>query len=418
MDLESTPALLKPVMQPQPLQAKHGGGEAFNAGSSMPEKRSLRVLVFLEASTVAGAVKPVLEFAQEAASASSPPINLAMVLYQRAQQPSPLIDVVRQHGIPLEVIVERRAFDSHVLPQLRGVAQRLHPDVLWTNNTKSHFLVALSGLHQTAAWIAFHHGYTREAWRTRIYNELDRWSLPRARRVVTVCNDFARQLRRKGVRGDRLHVLRNPIRVSAPIADAEKARLRDELGLNDRPVLLSVGRLSAEKGHADLLRAVAQMRADQGAAFRSRLLIVGDGPERRNLESLCSTLKLDDVVQFTGYQADVRRHYGVADVFVLPSHSEGSPNVLLEAMAAGVPIVATAVGGLPEVLSNEVNALLVRKQNIGELAGAMTRLLHEPQLGQQLAEKGREVVAQHDPQSYFRGVVGLFQEVMGEAAAA
>jgi glycosyltransferase involved in cell wall biosynthesis len=86
-------------------------------------------------------------------------------------------------------------------------------------------------------------------------------------------------------------------------------------------------------------------------------------------------------------------------------------------MAAGLPIVAAAVGGLPEVLTHEVNALLVPKQNIARLANAIERLLNDPLLRQQLAEKGKAVVAQHDPQSYFRGVAGLFEEVISEARA-
>jgi glycosyltransferase involved in cell wall biosynthesis len=298
------------------------------------------------------------------------------------------------------------------------VVERLQPDILWTNNTKSHFLVYLSGADRSAEWVAFHHGYTQEARRTRIYNQLDRWSLPRAKRVVTVCQAFARDLRGKGVAADRLRVLRNPVRPTAPASDAEKSRLRGELKLNDASVLLSVGRLSQEKGHADLLRALAQMRAAQGAAFQSRLVIVGDGPERNSLQGLCSKLTLDEVVRFAGFQADVRPYYGIADVFVLPSHSEGSPNVVLEAMAAGVPMVAAAVGGLPEVLSDEVNALLVPKQNVSALANAITRLLSDERLRQRLVENGEQVVEQHDPQGYFRSVAGLLEEVMREAAAA
>ncbi len=380
--------------------------------------RPLQVLVFLEASTVSGAVKPVLEFAREAAASTSGRTpKMTMVLYVRGRQESSLLGAVRAEGIPIEIVTEGHPFDLRVVPQLRDLARRLQPDIIWTNNTKSHFLVRLSALHRTADWIAFHHGYTKEAWRTKIYNELDRWSLPRAQRVVTVCHDFARQLQSKGVPAARLRVIRNPIRVSSPVSEAGKAQLRAELGLSDSRVLLSVGRLSLEKGHADLLRAMAQVRAVEGTGCESYLLIVGDGPERRSLQRLCSELKLDDVVRFTGYLADVQVYYEISDIFVLPSHSEGSPNVLLEALAAGLPVVATAVGGLPEVLSNEVNALLVPKQDVAQLANAIRRLLNDPLLRQRLAAQGKEVVAQHDPQSYFRSVVGLFEEVIGEATA-
>ncbi|HZP24859.1 MAG TPA: glycosyltransferase [Terriglobales bacterium] len=383
-----------------------------------PESQTLKVLVFLEASNVAGAVKPILEFAREAAAGKGDrDLSLTLALYARSGQESKLTDYLRELGIPVEIIAERHTFDLQVIPQLRELQRKLQPDIVWTNNTKSHFLVRLSGLHRSCEWIAFHHGYTKEARRTRVYNELDRWSLPRARRVVTVCNDFARQLESKGVPADRIRVVRNPIRVSPSVGEAERARLRAQLGVDDAGVLLSVGRLSREKGHADLLRAMQKL-CSSSPGPRSRLVIVGDGPERGALQALCFTLKLEHCVTFTGHQADVGPYYAIADIFVLPSHSEGSPNVLLEALAAELPIVATAVGGVPEVLSNELDALLVPSQAPEALANAITRLLQEPQLRQRLIANGKAVVAKHDPQAYFRNVLGIFEEVMGEGAAA
>jgi len=419
MDVVATALLLSPATESGPVLPRTAVPGEVSA-SLDSNQRPLRVLGFLEASTIAGAVKPVLEFAREAArSSNSGAVELTMVLYVRARQAGGLLDVIRAEGIPLEVVTEGHAFDLRVVPQLRAIAARLRPHIVWTNNIKSHFLVYLSGLHRTARWIAFHHGYTQEAWRTKVYNQLDRWSLRHAERVVTVCNSFARELQQKGVPANRLVVQRNPIRVSSPASEAEKIQLRAQLALpNNASVLLSIGRLSREKGHADLLRAMARMRAAEVETFRSCLLIVGDGPERRRLQALCSALQLDDVVRFTDHQADVRPYYGIAHLFVLPSHSEGSPNVLLEAMAAGVPMVATAVGGVPEVLSHEVNALLVPKQDVAQLATAIRRLLNDPQLRQQFTDKGKEVVSQHDPHSYFQSLVDIFQEVMSETRAA
>ena len=375
-------------------------------------------MVFLEASTVAGAVKPVLEFAREAAaSRSGRPVTLTLVLFARAGQNNDLIALIRDKDIPLEVVAERHAFDPGVLPQLRTIAVKLRPDIIWTNNTKSHFLVYLSGIDRGAGWVAFHHGYTKEARRTRIYNELDRLSLPRAKRVVTVCNDFAGQLRRKGVAAARIRVLRNPIRLSPPIPGAEQSILRANLGLNQANVLLSVGRLSLEKGHADLLRAMASLCAARAGSDNLHLIIVGDGPERGSLEKLCSALELDSCVTFSGYQSDVRPYYAIADIFVLPSHSEGSPNVLLEAVAADLPIVATAVGGLPEVLEHEVHALLVPKQDIAQLANALARVLEDSDLRRRLADNGKQILAQHDPRAYFQKALETFEEVIRESAA-
>jgi glycosyltransferase involved in cell wall biosynthesis len=417
LGIMTRPLLSSPSAQGRALRKDADHPRSADATRGLSEK-PLRVMVFLEASTIAGAVKPILEFAREAAvSTTGRSLQVTMVLYLRVGQESRLIDAIRAEDIPVEVVAERHPFDLRVIHQLRTLAGKLRPDIIWTNNTKSHFLVRLTGLHRRAEWIAFHHGYTREALRTRVYNELDRLSLPGAKLVVTVCHDFEEQLKRKGVPAARLRVLRNPIRVPSPASERETTRLRTELGLMNTQVLLSVGRLSLEKGHADLFRAIALLREKQATSFRSHLLIVGDGPERRNLQALCSELRLDDVARFTGYQSDVRPYYAISDVFVLPSYSEGSPNVLLEAMAAGLPVVAAAVGGLPEVLSHDLNALLVPKQDIEQLANAIERLLKDPLLRQELVTKGKDLVAQHNPQSYFQGVLALFEEVSSETTA-
>jgi glycosyltransferase involved in cell wall biosynthesis len=386
--------------------------------SDLPQKRIIKVLAFLEASTVSGAVKPVLEFARKAAPCEAGcEVSLSLALYARDGQENQLGDYLRESGLSVESIYEKHAFDLGVLLQLRKLSNRLHPDIIWTNNTKSHFLICLSGLHRSARWVAFHHGYTKEARRTAIYNQLDRISLLHANRVVTVCNAFAEELQHKGVPSDRIRILRNPVRESPPVPEETKSKIRAELGVENKSVLLSVGRLSFEKGHRDLLRAIGALRAERGEAFKSHLVIVGDGRERGTLQQLCSELALGDCVSFVGQQPDVAPYYSIADMCILPSHSEGSPNVMLEAAAAGVPIVATAVGGIPEVLSHEVNALLVPRQHIAELAMAIGRLQDDWLLRRQLVENGRKLLVQHSPTVYRRRLLGIFEEVIGETSA-
>jgi glycosyltransferase involved in cell wall biosynthesis len=371
----------------------------------------LRILVFLEGMNVTGAVKPVLEFVREAAETSPRfPLELAMVLFVRRDVEDLLYRTVRTRGIPVEIVRERRPFDLQVIPQLRNIVRQRRPDLIWTNNTKSHFLVRLIGLNRIAKWVAVHQGYTKEAWRTRFYNQFDRWSHRGADRVITVCDDFADGLLRRGVPKQRILVLHNPIRPLPGISQAEKDRLRESYGLSrDTMVILSVGRLSLEKGHADLLRAMTLVSRAQN----TRLVIVGDGPERKRLETLRSRLQLDDVVRFVGYQEDVHPLFAIADLFVLPSHSEGSPNALLEALDAGVPTIAAAVGGVPEIVSDGVSALLVPRHDIPKLAVAIRRLLSDPLLRAHLAENGRKVVRRHDPQSYFRIMTHIFEDVLG-----
>ena len=384
---------------------------AVSSLKSTINQRRLRILVFIEGTNITGAVKPVLEFAREAAlEAPSPHFELTFVLYVRRNLETILYRTMQERNISIESVRESCPWDIRVIPQLRAIVRRHQPDIIWTNNTKSHFLVRLTGLHRRAKWLAIHQGYTKEAWRTRIYNQFDRWSHRAADRVVTVCNDFAEELKRRGVSNNQIRLLHNPIRPSAVVPEGEKLRLRAELGLKEGTlVLLSVGRLSTEKGHADLLRAVATARHQFQPSIT--LLLVGDGPERCRLQRLSSELGLDEVVRFVGFRENVRPFFAVADLFVLPSHSEGSPNALLEALDAGVAIVATSVGGVPEIVKNQVSALLVPECDIPSLAGAMVEMVNRPALRSLLSRNGKDVVRQYSPEQYFASCAKIVLEL-------
>jgi glycosyltransferase involved in cell wall biosynthesis len=119
-------------------------------------------------------------------------------------------------------------------------------------------------------------------------------------------------------------------------------------------------------------------------------------------------------VTLAGHQDDVRPYYAIADVFVLPSHSEGSPNVLLEAMAAGVPVIATTAGGIPELATNGTDALLVEKRNVGGLTAAISRMLEDTALRERLSSSGQRTVFRHTPEEYYRSIASVFREVLSE----
>jgi glycosyltransferase involved in cell wall biosynthesis len=373
---------------------------------------TVRILTILEAHSVTGPAKAVFEFAREAkASAVSSRIDLSILTFLRGPQENGFIRAVRERGIPLDIVTEKGRFDFGVIPQLRAAVNRRRPNIIWTNGVKSHFLVRLSGLHHQVKWVAFHHGYTKTDWKDRLYSCLDYWSHPAAARLVTVCGKFAQDISGRGIPADRIYVEHMPIRRSEPAGSGPAAALRRDLGIEDTaPVILSVGRLSKEKGHSELLKAFQIVKKSNPAA---RLVVVGSGPELHRLQALGSELGLDGSIHFLGHQNDVRPAYAIADVFVLSSHSEGSPNVLLEAMDAGVPIVATAVGGVPEIVSDGVTAILVSKHDVAGIAAGVIRLLGDADLRLRLIHGSREVLDRHSPEQYYRRLAAMFQEVAG-----
>ncbi|MBS0377899.1 MAG: glycosyltransferase [Proteobacteria bacterium] len=192
-----------------------------------------------------------------------------------------------------------------------------------------------------------------------------------------------------GIPAGKLHCVPNGIRVRLPNrADHEGARLKVGMGPDDF-VFLYVGRLNAVKDLGTLLRAFALLPG--GHPRSKRLVVVGDGPERRSLEALRTQLGLDAQVRFLGARGDVMQLLPAADAFVMSSVSEGLPMALLEAMAAGVPCVATAVGGIPGLLEPDAG-ITVPAQNPEALAQAMADLSREPDRRAQLAARATEVI--------------------------
>lgn len=376
---------------------------------------AIRVLAFLDDTVLSGNVKPVLTFARCAREDESAPrpLDVSMLAFSRMEREPDLITSLRNEGFVVDVVRERRRFDFGVFPQLHAIVNRRQPHVIWTHGAKMHFLVRIAALQRRKAWAAFHHGYTTTSLAWRMFGQLDRWSLHGADSIMTPCDAFAADLNaRIGIRPELLSVHRTPIaaRMSSK-SDAGRDDLRRKLGLpvNGR-VVLSVGRLSREKGHADLIRAMAHV--GRTSALQTVLVIVGDGLERTRLEGLCARLGLADTVRMVGYQREVTAYYEAADVFALTSHSEGSPNVLLEAMEAGVPIVATAVGGVGEMIRHGEQGLLIQRGDVEGIARAIVMLLEHDDLRLALTTAARRSLSAYSPERYYTSIRSVIEKIV------
>jgi glycosyltransferase involved in cell wall biosynthesis len=383
----------------------------------------IKVLAFMEAGVVNGAAKTLLNLCDTLRETHDDnPVDITIATFHRGIVPegkpaNAFVEAVESRGLRAIVIPERYRFDPRSLRMLRNVVRRENPDLIQTNNIKSHAMIKMAGLHRERRWLAFHHGYTAPDFKMKLYNQLDRWSLPTADRVVTVCGPFRNQLISKGVPSSRIRVLHNSASVIRGVPRALSDRLRQQFGIPDdgTKVLLSVGRLSFEKGHADLLHALKVLQTTRND-LRWKLLLVGSGPEESNLRELAERLGLQSQIIFTSHQPNVLPFYGVADVMVLPSHTEGSPHVVLEAMSTGVPIMATAVGGVPEILTQEQTALLVPPRNAEAMSAALSRLLESPGLAQRLAKNAKHVLIQNfSHEAYRQSLLGIYDELLQPA---
>jgi glycosyltransferase involved in cell wall biosynthesis len=382
----------------------------------------IRVVSIMEAQFVTGPAKNLLAFAQRARSAPPglPAVDLSILTYHRGTetQPSanPFIAAAEQASVPVEVIYEKRRFDATVLPQIAAALQRRQPLIVQTHNVKSHFLMRYSGLWRKYRWIAFHHGYTSTDLKMRLYNQLDWWSLRKAAHLLTVCGPFERQLEERGVDAARITIQHNAIRPFEPVSEEQSRAVRRALNCAENtPILLMVSRLSHEKGHLDFLQALALLKR---RGVNHHALIVGEGPERGPIESLRERLQLTAEVTLVGQQSDVRPYYAVATLYVMPSHSEGSPNALLEAMAAGVPAVASGVGGIPEIMTSGSTGILVPPRNPEALASALEQLLKDPSRAARLADNASRETEKFSYEAYHRALSAIYQRVLDQPPGA
>jgi glycosyltransferase involved in cell wall biosynthesis len=412
----------------------------------MGSAQTIKLLAVMEPKTVTGAAKNMLDFCRFARDISetlprSTIIETSIVTFERGrnfaarvsqtsqprdegnalisnESPNEFVKAARELGLEVDIIPERFRFDLRVIPSLREAIERRAPDIVLTHHVKSHFLMKMSRLWQKYPWVAFHHGYTKTHFREHLYNRMDRLSLPTANRVITVCEAFARELAGAGVPLERISVQHNSIRPETMPSAEDAQAVRAKFGIaKGEPLVLAIGRLSSEKAHIDLLHAFHHLQ-NNDSKLNAKLLIVGDGPERERLEAAARSPGMAERVHFAGQISDVKPYYAAADLLVLPSHSEGSPYVLLEAMAAGLPIVATAVGGVPEMVKDEESALLVPPRDPQKMAAAIARVLKDAELARRLRLNAAALIAtRYSPETYVRSLVEIYRRIISSRAA-
>ncbi|HET6680177.1 MAG TPA: glycosyltransferase [Gemmatimonadaceae bacterium] len=325
----------------------------------------LRVAAIIDTSIVSG---PGRQLAAVAGALRAHDVDLRVFTFQRAgSATSPYQAYLDAAAVPFDVIPEGGAADVTVVARLRRALDAFAPHVIQTHSYRPAALAL--GLRLTGSgwpWIAFFHGATSEDRKVRIYNWVDRRLLARADRVVVMS-----QAHRDAFRalGDRVRLVHNAVVHHADNTSQPASTPLSEL---PRPRVACIGRLSHEKGVDILLHAV-RLLADRGIEFS--VAVIGSGPEDQSLRSLNADLHLDDRVRFTGAINPITPVYADVDVVVLPSRSEGLPNVLLEALAADRTVVATRVGAVPEVLTDPDAGVLVPSGSADALADGLALAL-------------------------------------------
>jgi glycosyltransferase involved in cell wall biosynthesis len=312
---------------------------------------------------------------------------------------------------PLREIVDRGPWDWRPFSELLSICRHENVAVWHGHDYKSNLL----GLMLRPFWpmrlVTTAHGWVEHTSRTPLYYRIDRLCLPRYERVLCVSPDLHEECLACGVPASRCALVENGIEVSEFTRSRTGPEAKRTLGQPPERLLIgAVGRLSAEKGFDVLIGAVADLVR---AGLDVGLVIAGEGKERATLEALAAELCLSERVWLPGYLSDPRLLYEALDVFALSSLREGLPNVLLEAMAMAVPVVATRVAGVPRLVRHEQNGLLIEPASPQALAGGLALLLRQPALRLRLGRAGRATVeAEYSFTSRMQKVAAIYDDLL------
>jgi glycosyltransferase involved in cell wall biosynthesis len=316
----------------------------------------------------------------------------------------PFLDLVRESGLRARVVPLGGALDPAALVRLTRALRAERPDIV---HTHGHFAVNVLGrvAGRLAGARVLAHMHIENAFRVgrgrRVQIAVDNATARLCFAIVAVSEATRAALLEQGYPADRLVTVHNGI---------EPVDLANPVSLAEGPVVLEVARLAEVKGQRVLLGALARLEASAVLAGRD---IEAGGAYERALRVEAARLGVADRVVFAGPRDDVPGLLAGCDVFCLPSSAEGLPLVVLEAMAQARPVVATAVGGTPELVVDGETGLLVPPNDVDALAEALGRLLADPELARSFGEAGRaRVRAEFDAATASARVLGLYRQAV------
>ncbi len=371
--------------------------------------RALHVLSILDAPVVTGPARGIIHLGR----ALPPEVRLHVaILRGRGAGPVPRLDELSGGGVTVHELPELTAFDPLLFARVLKLVRSIRAGVVQSHSYKPHVLALAARTVMRIPWIGHHHGWTAENSKVRMYHRVDAATLPRADRVVAVAGSARDIVVSEGVSPERVVIIPNAVDAVDLRTPLSKDEARAKLGLPaGRMIACVVGRLSHEKGQDVALRALALARA---AGVEVDLAFAGDGPDRAALDALTRELGLGDHVHFLGHQKSVGVVYAASDLMVMPSRSEAMPNALLESMTVSLPVVATRVGGVPEVADDGEHAWIVDPDSPERLADAIAACVRDPAERARRADAARlRAIDRHDPARRAGRYVALYESLLG-----
>ncbi|OGB74531.1 hypothetical protein A2V68_02890 [candidate division Kazan bacterium RBG_13_50_9] len=375
----------------------------------MAKKKTINIFYVIADSSLTGAPRHLLSLVDNLPKKD---FAVSVVLPQ-----GPLADELKRRKVHTFLVPMRARSDTAAVNRLQKLLKKYDPDIVHAHGSRAGLIArwAVRGMPIKVVYTE----HTRTA-QFRLANPVLDWAHIRAMKALDQVTDMNIAVSKavanflvaaKVTKPHKIKVIYNGIEL-APRKHIDNATLDiiTRHGLRSRDVIIgTIGSLNIQKDTATLLRAMQRVLKKLP---KSRLVIVGSGPLKQRLEQLARKLKISDQAIFTGAVNDISSILQVMTVFVLPSRSEAFGISILEAMGASVPVIATRVGGIPEVITNNQNGLLIEPGDPKLLASTIIRLLNDRKLQQKLIRGGHEAIRKFSTKEMVQKTADLYQELI------
>lgn len=353
----------------------------------------LKVLILLDSGCVGGPEKYVVGYARRVKKR----FPVLVGTFGSNALPGGLGQYVGKVGGFEHVAIQaKHSYDPTQILRLRRFVKEASIRVINSHGYRADIVGWLATRLTRTRMVATYHGWTGADWKVRLFERLDRWVLKQMDHIICVSGANKERLTNLGIADRKITVVENAIDPDAFFGSSQyedTGLLRRELGFTDmNKIVVAIGRLSKEKGQAVGLKAYAEVVKRVPEA---RLVFVGSGPDETRLQRLADELKVGLGIRFVGYRKNVVDYVRLADIVLLSSLTEGLPTAVLEAFVCGKLVIATAVGGTPEIVRDGETGVLVAADDVEGLSRAIVLYLRDGAAGERLGANARDFVVRN-----------------------
>ncbi|OQX91539.1 MAG: hypothetical protein B6D58_07570 [candidate division Zixibacteria bacterium 4484_95] len=316
-------------------------------------------------------------------------------------------------NIKTEPVYINSPFDLSSIRSLKEIIKKHDIRLLIAHDYRAVVISYFARRNTSVKLVAVAHGWTSQSLKIRIYEFVEKRFFPFMDKVVAVSGPKYEELLKLGLPKEKTEKIENCVEIPPKEKIVKTNQLKEELGLLSDDVLIgSVGRLGVEKGHKYLIESSAKLKNKFPSA---RYVIIGDGSEMANLKSLAERLGVRKLIHFCGWRSDIETIYRGLDIFVLPSLTEGLPIALLEAMSYALPVIASSVGGCPDVVISRKSGILVKPADSDRLADAIGDLIDNKAKRDAMGlEAYSRILENYNMKKYSSSFLELFKKMLSQ----